>query len=66
MKKIKLMAVLVICLFICDVKADGAAPRIISYEAMITNKDGAYCYEDGKKTNKKISRNLYNFLISLL
>ena len=54
MKKIKLMLVLVICLFICNVKADMGPPHVITYKAMITNKDGAYCYEDGKKTDKVI------------
>ena len=51
MKKIKLMLVLVICLFIHNVKADMGPPSVITYKAMITNKDGAYCYEDGKKTD---------------
>ena len=54
MKKFKLMVVLVICLFISNVKADMGPPVVISYKAMITNKDGAYCYEDGKKTDKVI------------
>ncbi len=54
MKKIKLMVVLVICLFICNVKADMGPPHVITYKAMITNKDGAVCYEDGKKTDKVI------------
>ena len=50
MKKIKLVLLLVISLFIGNAKADMGAPSVISYKAMITNANGAQCYEyDGKK-----------------
>ena len=53
MKKFKLI-ILIICLFIVNVKADMGPPTIIEHEVMVTNKDGAVCYEGSKKTNKVI------------
>lgn len=55
MKKIKIFIIMLICLFTINVKA----AEIISHKVMVTNKDGAICYEEeslGKyrKTNKVI------------
>ena len=49
MKKIILV---LISLFILNVKADMGPPMIIEYEAVVTNKNGASCYSDGKKTSE--------------
>ena len=54
MKKIKFIILCFVCLIVLNVKADMGAPAIITYKAMITNKDGAYCYIDGKKTDTVI------------
>ena len=51
MRKIKLLIIIMICLFITNVKADMGPPSIIEHKVMVTNKNGAQCYEDGKKTN---------------
>lgn len=54
MKKFKLLIVLVICFLILNVKADMGPPSVIEHEVMVTNKDGAICYDDGKKTKEVI------------
>ena len=54
MKKIKLLIILFICLFVANVKADMGAPTVITHKVKVTNKNGAQCYEDGKKTGKVI------------
>ena len=54
MKKIILI---LISLFVFNVKADMGPPLIIEYEAIVTNKDGAVCYDDysiGKKGSSSI------------
>ena len=53
MKKLKLILIIV-CLFIINVKADMGGPTIIEHEVMVTNKNGAVCYEGEKKSNKVI------------
>lgn len=47
MKKF-LFTVLFVCLFNVNVKADVVLPKVIVYKAMITNKDGAVCYDENK------------------
>ena len=54
MKKIKLLIVLFICLFITNVKADMGPPMVVEHEVMVTNKNGAICYSGGKKTKTVI------------
>lgn len=54
MKRIKLLIILLISLFIFNVKADMGAPMIVSHDIMVTNKNGAQCYEGGKKTETVI------------
>ena len=54
MKKINLLIIILICLFIINVKADMGPPTVIEQEVMVTNKSGATCYENGKKTKKVI------------
>lgn len=53
MKKVCVL-VLAVLTFLVNVKADMEAPQIIEHEVMVTNKDGAICYENGKKTDKVI------------
>ena len=48
-KKSKLLIVLVISLFIINVKADMGPPVIARHEVMVTNKNGAKCYNSGSK-----------------
>ena len=45
MKKIRLVIILFIFMFIVNVKADMGPPMIIEHDVMVTNKDGARCYE---------------------
>ena len=54
MKKINLLLLLLICLFIINVNAAMESPQIIAHKVMVTNKNGTNCYEDGKKTDKVI------------
>ncbi len=54
MKKISLLIITIVCLFVVNVKADMEPPQIIAHKVMVTNKDGASCYENGKKTDKVI------------
>ena len=54
MKKIKLLIITVICLFIVNVKAEVNPPSVVQHEVMVTNKEGAVCYENDKKTDKVI------------
>lgn len=59
MKKIKLLVLVLVCLFVINVKADMGPPMIVSHKVMVTNKDGAACYgydRSGKytKTGKVI------------
>ena len=51
-KKIKSLIVALICLFVVNVKADMGPPIVASHEAMVTNKNGAICYNSGKKRTK--------------
>ena len=53
MKKIYIL-VLISLFCLVNVKADMEAPQIIAHEVMVTNKDGAVCYEKNKKTDKVI------------
>ena len=46
-----IILLLMISMMIINVKADMGPPSVITYKGMITNRDGAYCYEDGKKTD---------------
>ena len=48
MKKIILF---ILSLLALNVKADMGPPMIIEYQAVVANKDGAICYNDGKKTD---------------
>ena len=50
----KTIILLFICFWCIFVKADMEPPRIIKHKVMVTNKDGAICYQDGKKTNQVI------------
>ena len=54
MKKSSLLIIIGILLFIVNVKADMGPPMIVKHEVMVTNKDGAICYKDGKKTKTTI------------
>lgn len=62
MKKYVILLILILGI-VLNVKADMGPPSVISYDIIITNKDGAYCYEGSyvgsnlvyKKTNKKLS-----------
>ena len=54
MKKISLLFILFICLFVINVKADMGPPMISTHKVMVTNKEGTYCYSEGKKTDKLI------------
>lgn len=54
MKNIKLLMTVLVCLFIVNVKADMGAPYVVTHKVKVTNKNGAACYEDGKKTGKVI------------
>lgn len=54
MKKIKLLIIIVICLFAVNVKAEVDPPSVVQHEVMVTNKEGAVCYENDKKTDKVI------------
>ena len=53
MKKISLLFIF-ICLFFINVKADMEPPVIVDHKVMVTNKNGAICYENGKKSDKVI------------
>ena len=50
MKKIKLLIIMFLCFSLMNVKADMGPPMIIKHQVMVTNKNGAQCYENGKKT----------------
>ena len=54
MKKIKLFIIILICLFVVNVKADMGPPTVIEHKAMVTNKNGAQCYSlyEGKATKE--------------
>lgn len=55
MKKINYLVIVFICLFIVNVKADMGPPMIVEHDVMVTNKNGAQCYDyDGKKMDKVI------------
>ena len=54
MKKSKLLIICFICMFVFNVKADMGPPMVASHEVMITNKNGAICYDNGKKTKTVI------------
>ena len=54
MKKIKILIIVFVLLFVANVKADMGAPYVITHKVKVTNKNGAACYEDGKKTGKVI------------
>ena len=54
MKKVYLLIIFMLCLITLNVKADMEGPVILSHKVMVTNKDGAICYDDGKKTDKRI------------
>ena len=54
MKNIKLLILIFVCLFIVNVKADMGAPNVVSHKVKVTNKSGAACYSNGKKTGKVI------------
>ena len=54
MKKNSLLIIVFICLFIINVKADMGPPSISTHKVMVTNKEGTYCYDNGKKTDKLI------------
>ena len=45
MRKIKLFVIILICLFVVNVKADMGPPTIIVHKVMVTNKNGAQCYD---------------------
>ncbi len=53
MKKVYVLVFVILTLLI-SVKADMESPHIIEHEVMVTNKEGAICYENGKKTDKVI------------
>lgn len=53
MKKIKLLFIIIL-LFTFNVFADMEPPYIIEHVVMVTNKEGAICYENNKKTDKVI------------
>lgn len=53
MKK-NILILVIVCLFIINVKADMGGPTIIEHEVMVTNKDGATCYDGEKKSDKVI------------
>ena len=54
MKKIKYLILITVCLFITNVKADMGPPVVAEHEVMVTNKSGAICYDNGKKTKEVI------------
>ena len=54
MKKIKLLIIMLITVLVMNVKADMGPPSIIEHQVMVTNKSGAICYNDGKKTKDVI------------
>ncbi len=54
MKKICSLLIAVLMIFVLNVKADMGPPMIANYEIVVANKDGAACYNDGKKTDKVI------------
>lgn len=64
MKNIKLLMMVLVCLFIVNVKADMGAPYVVSHKVKVTNKNGAACYVEGKKTGEVIpygtTLNLYD------
>ena len=45
MKKIKLLIIVFVLLFVANVKADMGPPSIVEHEVIVTNKNGAICYE---------------------
>ena len=49
MKRNNLLIIIVICMFVVNVKADMGPPIIARHEVMVTNKDGAKCYNSGSK-----------------
>ncbi len=53
MKRIKLFIILFIFMFALNVKADMGPPAVVKHEVMVTNKDGAACYDNnGSKYSK--------------
>ena len=66
MKKIKLLIIFVICLFIVNVRADVAPPSLVEHEVMVTNKNGAICYEyNGSKWVKDEDANVIPYKTTL-
>ena len=53
MKRIKLFIIIFLLLFVINVKADMGPPMIAEHKVMVTNKDGAVCYEYTDKGIKK-------------
>ena len=53
MKRIKLFIIIFVCLFIVNVKADMGPPMIAEHKVMVTNKNGATCYEYSESGTKK-------------
>ena len=43
------LLLLFICLFVINVKADMSPPAIVPHKVMVTNKNGAQCFQNGKK-----------------
>ena len=54
MKKSKIFIIGFICLFIVNVQAEVDPPIIVSHKVMVTNKEGAICYENSQKTDNVI------------
>ena len=49
MKRIKLFIIVLIGLFVINIKADMGPPVIAEHEVMVTNKSGAQCYDNNEK-----------------
>ena len=65
MKKIKLFIIILICLFVVNVKADMGPPGIISHKVMVTNKNGAQCYINNEKGNKEKTKEIIPYKTNL-
>ena len=65
MKKIKLFIIILICLFVVNVKADMGPPGIISHKVMVTNKNGAQCYVNNEKGNKEKTKEIIPYKTNL-
>lgn len=53
MKKIKLLIIVLVCLFVVNVKADMGGPSIVVHKATVTNKNGAQCYDSSDSGYRK-------------